>query len=140
MAEAGKLPDIEVLLKLRRQGMTYDEMAEQLGCSAWAINRMFLLYTKEPRRASHKELLPWKLPPEARDSKMAKTLRNLSRMQQGLEVTPYWQSTVKRMLEYLAEENAVVVFDGEHFRYRPRAEEDGHSVIRPGIWEDAATS
>lgn len=141
MAAPRLLPDRTTLERLRRQGVTYKEIAEMYGVTDVAV--YFRLkddgLTKD-RRVSHKDLIPWKVKREHQHAHPALMLRVLSRRRQGLPNSPARDAMLDRWLADLEEANAVVCYDPDMpendasrwggWFYMARKRSDGDSIIR----------
>jgi hypothetical protein len=95
------------LRALFASGLTYDEVAEiNERSEGWRPSRAAVLRKYEamgmpPRRASHKDLLPWKLRPEHSDSVVRHMLQAESRARQRKPLTDTDRKLTARLHELL---------------------------------------
>lgn len=142
MAAPRLLPDKTTLERLRRQGITYKEIAEMYGVTDAAVYlRLKADGLAKGRTVSHKDLIPWTVKGEHAHAHPALMLRVLSRRQQGLTNSEPRERMLDRWLAGLEEHNVVVCYDPDALPnpaspvtggwfYSPRRKGDGDSIIR----------
>lgn len=141
MAAPRLLPDRTTLERLRRNNVTYKEIADMYGVTEAAV---YMRLRDEGlvtgRKVSHKELIPWSVKKEHQHAHPALMLRTLSRRRQGLPNLPQRDSMLDRWLDDLEAKDAVVMYDPEMppvagipqggWWYAKRRKSDGDSIIR----------
>lgn len=142
MAAPRLLPDKTTLTRLRREGVTYREIAERYGVTEAAVYlRLKADGLAKDREVSHKELIPWTVKYEHHHAHPVLMLRTLSRERQGLPVTPSRKAMLDRWMADLEEADVVVCYDPDMWPnpaspvtggwfYMRRRKADGDSVIR----------
>jgi hypothetical protein len=128
------------LRALFASGRTYDEIAEANERSeGWKPSRAAVLRKYEamgmpPRRASHRDLLPWKLRPEHADSVVRHMLQAESRARQHKALSETDRKLIRRLNELLFGRGTLMVVTyhpevGFAFVLREDADED---IVRAG--------
>lgn len=142
MAAPRLLPDKTTLERLRRQGVTYAQIADMYGVTEAAVYlRLKADGLAKDRRVSHKELIPWTVRGEHAHAHPALMLRVLSRRLQGLENSGPRNRMLDKWLGELADNDAVVMYDPDALPngaskvtggwfYAKRRKSDGDSIIR----------
>jgi hypothetical protein len=136
-----KLPDNNVLLKMREQGMTYAEIAEEYGTTGGAVYWRLRDAGGVQTRPDHSRYLPWKVKKDHSHARPAVLLRYLSRRDQGDVIPEAKSRQVDKWLIEIKEADVVVCYDREMppnpaspvtggFYYSKRRPEDGDNVIR----------
>jgi hypothetical protein len=137
----GKWMTSAKLRALFASGLTYDEIAEVNERSeGWKPSRAAVLRKYEamgmpPRRASHRDLLPWKLRPEHADSVVRHMLQAESRARQHKPLSETDRKLVARLHELLFGRGTLMVVTyhpevGFAFVMREDSDED---IVRIGI-------
>jgi len=142
MAAPRKLPDKTTLERLRRNGATYKDIAEQYDVTEAAVYlRLKADGLSKDRKVSHKELMPWTIKAEHAHTHPALMLRLLSRRNQGLGNSAVRERMLDKWLGEIEAANVVVCYDpamgpnpaspttGGWF-YMRRTKKDGVNVIR----------
>lgn len=128
------------LRALFASGLTYDEIAEANERSeGWkpsraAVKRKYEALGMPPRRASHRDLLPWKIRPEHSDSLIRHMLQAESRGRQHKPLTETDRKLTARLHELLFGRGTLMVVT-----YHPEVgfalvlrEDSDEDIIRPG--------
>lgn len=136
------LPDNEVLVRLRHQGWTYDDIAREYGVGRSAVYlRLRNVDGAVAARPRHANLIPWKVATKHAHAFPVQMLRLLARRNQGQELPPEKQRMLDKWLKEVREADVVVCYDPEQppnaaspatggFFYSRRRESDGKSLIR----------
>lgn len=142
MAAPRKLPDTTTLERLRRNGATYKDIAEQFDVTETAVYlRLKAEGLTEERKVSHSELIPWKVKIEHQHDHPALMLRCLSRRRQGLGNSAARDSMLDLWLDQVEAASVVVMYDPDApanpaspvhggWFYARRKPSDGDSIIR----------
>lgn len=142
MAAPRLLPDKTTLERLRRQGVTYREIADQYGVTESAVyQRLKADGLANDQTVSHKALIPWVVKEEHRHTHPALMLRTLSRRQQGLPNSEARNRMLDKWLAEVKEADVVVCYDPDMWPnpaspitggwwYSRRRKSDGDSMIR----------
>lgn len=106
------LPTGDVLLKLRREGKTYDEIAEMYGVTRGAV---YLQLRNIPGlvedRPSHRDMIPWRVKVEHAHAYPAMMLRLLGRRLKGQELPEDKAKLLDSWCKSLKDKNLVVHYD-----------------------------
>lgn len=142
MAAPRLLPDRTTLERLRRQGVTYREIAERYGVTESAVyQRLKADGLAKDQPVSHKALIPWTVREDHRHAHPALMLRTLSRRMQGLPNSEPRNKMLDRWLEEIKSADVVVCYDPDMapnpaspvyggWWYSRRRPEDGDAMIR----------
>lgn len=138
------LPDNDVLIKLRRQGWSYEDIASEYGVTKGAVYLRLKNAKATKDRPDHSELIPWTVRVEHAHARPAQMLRMLSRRRAGLANPPAKDRMLDRWLEEVESAGVVVDYDPEYppnpanpknggWHYRRRKPEDGDGLIRKPV-------
>lgn len=136
-----KLPDRDVLLKLRERGMTYEEIATEYNATTGAVYWQLRDAGGTKTRPDHRKYLPWKVKTEHAHARPATMLRYLSRREQGDKIPDPKNRMVDKWLAEIKAADVVVCYSREMppnpaspttggFYYSKRRPEDGENLIR----------
>lgn len=135
------LPDNDVLLKLRRQGWSYEDIAQEYGVTKGAVYLRLKQAKATTDRPDYSHLIPWTVRTEHAHARPAGMLRMLGRREAGLAIPPAKERMLDRWLAEVKEANVVVDYDPDYppnpanpknggWHYRRRKPEDGDSLVR----------
>lgn len=130
-------------------GLTYDEIADiNERSEGWRPGRSSVKYhldtlNLEPRRASHRGLLPWKIRPEHNDALLRHMLQAESRSRQGKELSETDRKLVSRLHELLFGRGKLMVVGyhpevGFYTTERTDADEDIIRMPRTDVYSSDA--
>lgn len=130
------------MARLRRQGVTYKQIAEQYGVTETAVYlRLKADGLAGDQKVSHKELIPWVVKGEHHHAHPALMLRVLSRERQGLGNSQPRKRMLDKWLAEIKAADVVVCYDPDMppnpaspitggWWYSRRRKGDGDSIIR----------
>lgn len=135
------LPDTETLKRLRREGWTYQNIADEYGVSRGAVYLQLQSVGATKQRPSYRHLLPWTVAKPHVFAHPAMMLRLLGRREAGAEISPPKARMLDKWLREMREADVVVCYHRDMapnpaspttggFYYSRRRPEDGDSVIR----------
>ena len=136
-----QLPDRDVLLKLRQQGWTYNDIAAEYGVTKGAVYWQLQSANATKARPNYKHLIPWTVRSEHQHSHPAMMLRLLGRRQAEQDIPPVKERMLDKWLRELEEAQVVVCYHPEMppnpaspksggWYYATRKPSDGASLIR----------
>lgn len=137
-----QLPDNETLKKLREQGWSYDDIANEYGVTRGAVYLQLSQAKAVKERPSYKHLIPWTVKREHTYAHPALMLRLLGRRQRGDDTIPDVKARMlDKWLRELRDADAVVCYHPDMppnaaspksggWYYSKRRTEDGSSIIR----------
>lgn len=136
MARPRILPDADDLGALRRDGKTYQEIADMYGVTVGAVHvaltRSNLI---DNPRARHQEEIPWRVKADHAGSYPAQMLRLAARTRKGEELPPYKKRYLENWLKRLAAQDVVVGYhDEDGFYYTKRRQGVDTGLIRKPQW------
>lgn len=121
MSAIRKLPDATTLVRLRRNGWTLDQIAEEYGVTRTAVWKALERSGNTNPLPSYKDLVPWKVEQEHRGTAAMARIRSLVKQQQGV---PLREGEAKLLKEWLAGmEDAGVILN-----YHPEAPSNAAST------------
>lgn len=82
-----KLPPIEELERLYREGHTYAEIGDMYGATKTAVSKKFERAGRTPKRVTYRDLLPWKIAPEHRNAALMRRVRAMANKQSGIAIS-----------------------------------------------------
>lgn len=143
------LPTSDVLASLRRQGWTYDDIANQYGVTRGAVYLQLKQAKATTDRPRYDELIPWTVRVEHTHAHPAMMLRLLARRRDGKPIPDAKSRMLDKWLRDLEEAGVVVCYDPSQppnpaspvaggWYYSRRKPADGDSVIRADSAEAAA--
>ena len=126
MARPRILPDADELGRLRREGWTYDQIAERYGVTRSAVHvalvRSNLIETPRPRYDNE---IPWTVSTKHSNTYQASMLRMAARRLHGGKINPARERYLDNWVQHLEEADAVVGYHPDRgFYYTKR---------RPGV-------
>lgn len=135
------LPDNEVLVALRGQGWSYDEIAATYGSSKNAVYLRLRQAGATKTRPDHGDYLPRPMATEHHSSFPAQALRWLSRMNAGEELDAVHVRMVRKWLRDMEETGSILCYERDYppndaspvtggFHYKRRKPEDGNAIRR----------
>lgn len=135
------LPDNDVLIKLREQGWSYEDIAQEYGVTKGAVYLRLRQAKATHERPDYSYLIPWTVRVEHAHARPAQMLRALGRRKSGQENPPAKERMLNRWLKEIEEAQVVVDYDPEYppnpanpknggWHYRRRRPEDGDSLVR----------
>ncbi|WP_433434577.1 GcrA family cell cycle regulator [Nonomuraea sp. CA-141351] len=111
MPPRGPAIDRDRLLELLQAGLSYSEIAEQLGASysgvAHAVKRMGL----SRKQLTHSDAIPWTVKEEHKRTAPLQYMRELSQMAKGKMISAHRQATAIRWAQGLVEQGLDVSYD-----------------------------
>lgn len=136
-----RLPTSDVLLSLRQQGWTYEDIATEYGVTKGAVYLALRQARATSTRPSHKNLIPWTVRAEHAHAKPAGMLRLLGRRESGEELPAVKSRMLDRWLAGMHDNHLVVCYSPDMppnpaspttggFYYSRRRKSDGKSLIR----------
>lgn len=137
-----QLPDNEVLVRLRRQGWSYDAIAAEFAVTRGAVYlRLKQVSGATTQRPDYSHLIPWVVAKRHTQAVPVNMLRLLGRRQNGEELTQRNATMLDNWLAKIAEADVVVCYDPEMgpnpasptaggFYYSRRRKSDGDSLVR----------
>lgn len=139
-----QLPGTEVLLSLRKQKWTYEQIANEYGVTPGAVYLRLREAGAVKKRPRHSELIPWKVRNEHMHAHPVAMLRLLARRQGGEELPKRKQQQLDKWLREIEEAGVVVCYDPEQgpnpaspkvggWYYSRRRDSDGDGPIRPPV-------
>lgn len=145
------LPDNDVLLKLRRQGWSYEDIAQEYGVTKGAVYLRLRAAKATTDRPDYSHLLPWTVRTEHAHARPAGMLRMMGRREAGLPIPPAKERMLDRWLAEVKAADVVVDYDPDYppnpanpknggFHYRRRKPEDGDSLVRKPVIEAATAT
>lgn len=115
MAAPRLLPDNDVLVSLRRQGWTYDDIAREYGVSRGAVYlRLKQAQGAVSPRARHSALLPWTVAVRHAQAVPARMLRLLGQKQSGDSLPPVKVKMLNGWLDELDDADVVVCYHPQY--------------------------
>jgi hypothetical protein len=140
MVAPSKLPDVEVLIKLKNDH-SYQQIADMFGVHQSAVYQKLRNTRAVKPRANHSELIPWYVSKKHDSARPVRMLRLLGRRQKGEELRKVPGQQLDKWLRELNEADVVVCYDPNYppnpaseltggFYYEPRTRDDGDNVIR----------
>lgn len=139
------LPDNDVLKKLRNQGWSYEDIAQEYGVTKGAVYLRLRSANAVKDRPDYSHLIPWTVRVEHAHARPAQMLRFLGRREAGLSIPPAKERMLDRWLEDMREADCVVDYDPEfppnpanpknggwHYRRR-KPEDEGGLIRRPKV-------
>lgn len=126
------LPDSSTLRNLRRDGWTYQAIADQYGVSVSAVYQQLRdIPGVVAPRARYVNALPWTVAVEHKDSKHAEALRHLARRTAGGTLLPAKDRALDKWLAEREADGCVVDYDRDAgFRLVRRRKSDGDGYVR----------
>lgn len=135
------LPDNSVLIKLREQGWSYEDIAQEFGVTKGAVYLRLRDAKATKHRPSYAHLIPWTVRTEHAHARPAQMLRMLGRRENGDKIPPAKERMLDRWLKEIAEADCVVDYAPDYppnpanpknggWHYRRRRSEDGDSLVR----------
>lgn len=135
------LPDNDVLKKLRAQGWTYEDIANEYGVTKGAVYLRLRQAKATHDRPDYSHLIPWTIRVEHAHARPAQMLRMLGRRENNLPIPPAKERMLDRWLAEVKEADVVVDYDPDFppnpanpknggWHYRRRKPEDGDGLIR----------
>jgi hypothetical protein len=126
------------LRALFARGLTYDEVAavnersEGWKPSRSAVKRKYEAMGMPPRRASHRDLLPWKIKPEHNQSRLRYMLQAESRARAGAELSDKDRILVGLLHDMLSGRGSLLVvgYDESLGFYLADRDDDDEDIIR----------
>lgn len=136
-----QLPDNETLKKLREQGWTYQEIADQYGVTKGAVYLHLQQAKATKKRPSYKHLIPWTVKTQHAYAHPAMMLRLYGRREAGQPIPEVKARMLDKWLREIQSANVVVMYHPETppnpaspnvggWYYAERKPEDGESLIR----------
>jgi len=138
MAGRAKLPSLEVVLDLKKQGLSNEEIAKRYGVGKEAV-RIFLVrhgQAPPPSRPDHKRYLPWRIRGNHAHKPAAHRLTDYSRRCQGIELPPSHAELLDEWMRFMDGDNphgiplSISYSLNEGFWAQPRQPGD-HDYIHP---------
>lgn len=134
MPAPAKLPDVDVLVRMKDAGMTLQQIADRYEVSHSAVWRKLDKHGEiEPFRTADK-LTGWDIEPAHRNAGVIRHLWTHNRIELGKKVTDAQRKALAQWLQKLQDENLVLDYDPQAgpnpasslggFIYRPRTPED----------------
>jgi hypothetical protein len=136
------LPDNDVLLQLRHQGWSYNDIANHYGVSRGAVYlRLRQVPGATTDRPSYPTLIPWTVAAQHTHSFPLMMLRLLGRRQAGKPISVPKERMLDKWLRDIREADVVVAYDPDQapnpaspktggFYYSRRRKTDGKSLVR----------
>lgn len=144
-----RLPTSDVLLSLRNQGWTYEDIANEYGVTKGAVYLALRQARATTTRPSHRHLIPWVVRSDHAHAKPVTMLRLLGRRERGDELPLPKARMLDKWLRGMRDNELVVCYDPEMppnpasptvggFYYSRRRKSDGDSLVRAVNDADAA--
>jgi transcriptional regulator with XRE-family HTH domain len=138
------LPDNDVLKKLRAQGWTYEDIANEYGVTKGAVYLRLRQAKATHDRPDYSHLIPWTIRVEHAHARPAQMLRMLGRRENNLPIPEAKERMLDRWLQEVKEANVVVDYDPDFppnpanpknggWHYRRRKPEDGDGLVRKPV-------
>lgn len=135
------LPDNDVLIALRNQGWSYEDIAQEFAVTKGAVYLRLRQAKATHDRPSYAHLIPWTVRVEHAHAKPAQMLRYLGRRETGKTLEQAKARMLDKWLREMREADCVVDYDPDYppnpanpknggFHYRRRRPEDGDSLVR----------
>ena len=135
------LPTSDVLVKLRQQGWTYDDIAAEYGVTKGAVYLALRQAKAVKDRPRYDQLIPWTVKSEHASARPAMMLRLFGRREAGLEIPRPKARMLDKWLAEVREADVVVDYAPDFppnpaspvtggWHYRRRIAEDGDGLIR----------
>lgn len=134
------LPDNEVLVRLRRQGWTYADIANEYGVTESAVYLRLRQANATKERVSHRDVIPWRIKKAHTYSFPAQMLRLYGRQQKGMELQPVKRNMLNKWLREMKEAGVVLCYSPDYppnpacqaggFYYSRRRPDDGTCIVR----------
>lgn len=135
------LPDNDVLKKLREQGWSYDDIAQEFGVTKGAVYLRLRQAKATTDRPSYAHLIPWTVRSEHAHARPVQMLRLMGRKENGEKLPEVKARMLNKWLKEMAAADCVVDYDPDYppnpanpknggFHYRRRRPEDGDSLVR----------
>ncbi len=135
-----KLPTTDILLKHRRDGMTYEEIGKLYDATRGAVYLALRDASKTAVRPDHSKYIPWKVRTEHSQARPAMMLRLYSRREKGDQIPEVKERMLNKWLGEIKEANVVVCYNREQvpnpasptggWYYSKRRPSDGDALIR----------
>ena len=137
-----QLPDTETLVKLREQGWSYNDIADEYGVTKGAVYLQLQSAKATKTRPNYKHLIPWTVKSEHQFSHPAMMLRLLGRRESGdTGIPPVKERMLDKWLRQIREADVVVCYHPDTppnaaspksggWYYATRKPSDGDSLIR----------
>lgn len=141
MAAPRILPTSDVLIGLRQQGWTYDDIANEYGVTKGAVYLQLRQAKQVKDRPRYEQLIPWTVRTVHASAAPALMLRLYGRREAGRKIPAVKERMLDRWLEEIKAQNVVVDYDPDYppnpanpttggWHYRRRTKADGDSLIR----------
>ncbi len=135
------LPDNDVLIRLRNQGWSYEDIAQEFGVTKGAVYLRLRQANATTERPSYAHLIPWTVKTEHAHGRPAQMLRLVGRKERGDEIPEPKARMLAKWLREMREADCVVDYDPDYppnpanpknggWHYRRRRPEDGESLVR----------
>lgn len=136
-----QLPASDMLLTLRRQGWSYEDIANEYGVSKSAVYLQLRQARGTKARPSYKHLIPWTVRREHTHAHPVTMLRLLGRRENGESIPAVKERLLDKWLREVKEADVVLCYDPEFppnpasptsggFYYSRRRDSDGDSLTR----------
>lgn len=136
-----QLPDDDTLVRLRRQGWSYNDIADEYGVTKGAVYLRLQRAGFTKTRPNYSHLIPWTLRKEHQYAHPAQMLRLLGRRENGDAIPDVKLRMLDKWLRELAAADVVVCYHPDMapnaaspktggWYYSTRRPEDGQNLIR----------
>lgn len=127
-----RLPDIDVLLALREEGKTLQEIGDLYGVTVAAVQKALKRHTKKP--ITYRDVVPWQVDRRFYQTPVMERLRLVAKQLAGIELTQAEQRNLDSWLTLMANNQVVLDYHPSAppndasklggFYYRTRVPED----------------
>lgn len=136
-----QLPDADTLKRLRNQGWSYNDIANEYGVTKGAVYLQLQEAKATKKRPNYKHLIPWTVRKEHQYAHPPMMLRLLGRRQNGDDIPPVKERMLDKWLREVAAANVVVCYHPDTppnpaspksggWYYATRKPTDGDSLVR----------
>lgn len=141
MAAKKLLPDDHVLVALKRQGWTYDEIAQKYGVTRGAVYLRLREAGAVQPQGNNRHLIPWVVLEKHTHAVPVEMLRLLARKERGDEIPVRKARMLDKWLERVKEADVVISYEPDYppnpaspevggFYYSRRRDADGTNLVR----------
>lgn len=115
------LPDRDELERRIRAGQTHAQIAEEFGVTVQSVHNRRVLDDNTNPQPSYRDQIPWAVAREHRASSVARHLRAIKKVRDGVEIPEQERRWLDNWLQKLKENNWVVGYDRRVKSGDPRA-------------------
>lgn len=136
-----KLPDTATLRRLRTQGWTQRQIAEEYGVSDGAVWKALMRAGYTEPQPTYKNVIPWEIAEPHKAVAIMERFRSIVKQKKGVALRPDEEYQLNRWLHDLKANNLVVAYHPDAppntastkggFYYVPKSPEDDWIIRRP---------